>query len=418
MLRASADKLGRNCHKDGKKFPTRAREGLSRRAIHVFRRRLTLAARDKSIRGRARPLLVKVLPMLLSRRHTLQGLAALGTAGLLARPALAQSRTLTVSTWGGVTEEGIKAYVQPEFERLTGARLAYDIGGQGARYNKLMAQRANPPADVFFSTDEAVISGQKVGILTTASRKNVPNIADIEERVRTVKSGETDETIAGAPYTLIAYVPGYNPEKVTAPVTSWADLWRPEFQGKLAFASPVHSQMPAFVILAAEMAGGSAENVDPGFKKLAELKPAKLTVFWTDWAPLTKSGDVTLATEFDYYLETMKDQKYPIEYAIPKEKGIGVPEYVSVVKGTKNQELAEAFLNLMLDPKVQAGFAASTYSGTTNRKAELPESVRSRCACGARADQLRFFDPALFAARRPLWTERMNLEVVPSWQTR
>jgi putative spermidine/putrescine transport system substrate-binding protein len=356
--------------------------------------------------------------MFFSRRRALQTFSALGAAGLVARPALAQPRTLTVSTWGGVTEEALKVHVQPEFERLTGARLAYDIGGQGARYNKLMAQRANPPADVFFSTDEAVVSGQKAGILTTASRRNVPNYADIEDWAGTVTSGTTAETVAGAPYTLIAYVLGYNPEVVKTPVTSWADLWRPEFRGKLAFASPVHSQMPAFVILAAELAGGSAENVDPGFKKLAELKPNKLTVFWTDWAPLSKSGDVTMATEFDYYFETMKDQKYPVEYVIPKEKGIGVPEYVSVVKNTRNQELAEAFLNLMLDPKVQASFAASTYSGTTNRKAVLPEAVRSRCACGARADQLRFFDPALFAARRAMWTERMNLEVVPSWQAR
>jgi putative spermidine/putrescine transport system substrate-binding protein len=356
--------------------------------------------------------------MSFSRRHALQAFSAIGAAGLLARPALAQTRTLTVSTWGGVTEEGLKAYVQPEFERLTGARLAYDIGGQGARYNKLLAQRANPPADVFFSTDEAVVAGQKAGVLTTASRKNVPNIADVEDWAMSVKAGNTAETIPGAPYTLIAYLLGYNPEKVKEPVTSWADMWRPEFRGKLAFASPVHSQMPAFVIMAAEMAGGSIDNVDPGFKKLAELKPNKLTVFWTDWAPLSKSGDVTMGTEFDYYLEAMKDQKYPIEYVIPKEKGLGVPEYVSVVKGTKNQELAEVFLNLMLDPKVQASFAASTYSGTTNRKAELPEAVRSRCACGARVDQLRFFDPEVIAARRALWTERMNLEVVPNWQAR
>ncbi|EHL95387.1 Tat pathway signal sequence domain protein [Acetobacteraceae bacterium AT-5844] len=356
--------------------------------------------------------------MPLSRRSTLQALTGLGIAAGLARPALAQSRTLTVSTWGGVTEEGLKAYVQSEFERLTGARIAYDIGGQGARYNKLLAQRANPPADVFFSTDEAVVAGQKAGVLTTAARKNVPNIADIEGWAQTVKAGNTDETIAGAPYTLIAYGLGYNPELVKEPVTSWADLWRPEFRGKLAFASPVHSQMPAFVILAAEMAGGSAENPDAGFKKLAELKPSKLTVFWTDWAPLAKSGDVTLGTEFDYYLESMKDQKYPISYVIPKEKGIGVPEYVSVVKNTRNQELAEVFLNLMLDPKVQADFAAATYSGTTNRKAVLPEAVRARCACGATVDQLRFFDPELFAARRALWTERMNLEVVPAWQAR
>jgi putative spermidine/putrescine transport system substrate-binding protein len=355
-----------------------------------------------------------------SRRALLRGAGALGlgAAAVIARPAIAQRATLTVSTWGGVTQDGIKAYLQPEFEKRTGATLAFDIGGQGARYNKLLAQRASPPADVFFSTDEAVVAGHRAGILTPASRKNLPNLAQIHDWAQTVKEASADGMVAGAPYTLIAYVLAYNPEQVKEPPTSWADMWRPEFRDKLAFASPVHSQMPAFVILAAELAGGSATNIDPGFKKLAELKPSKLTVFWTDWAPLNKAGDVTLATEFDYYLETMKSQKYPIDYVIPKDKGIGVPEYVSVVKGTKQQELAEAFLDLMLSPQVQAGFAAETFQGPTNKTVQLGAASLARCACGARVDQLRFFDPAMFADNRPAWTERLNTEVVPHWRAR
>src|SRR5690606_17961213 len=115
------------------------------------------------------------------------------------------------------------------------------------------------------------------------------------------------------------------------------------------------------VIIASELAGGSVDNVDPGFKLLADLRPSKLTVFWTDWAALYQSGDVVVATEFDYYFEGMKKQGYDIEYVVPKEKGIGVPEYASIVKGTQNRELAEIFLNLMLEPDVQENFAKLTF---------------------------------------------------------
>jgi putative spermidine/putrescine transport system substrate-binding protein len=352
----------------------------------------------------------------LTRRAVLRG--AVGVAAMVARPALAQRRTLTLSTWGGVTQDGIKAYVQPEFEKRTGATLAFDIGGQGARYNKLLAQRASPPSDVFFSTDEAVVAGHRAGILTTASRKSLSNLAQLHDWAMTVKGIGGADAVAGVPYTLIAYVLAYNPEIVKNKPTSWGDMWRPEFRDKLAFAAPVHTQMPAFVILAAELAGGSATNVDPGFKKLAELRPSKLTVFWTDWAPLDKSGDVIAATEFDYYLETMKSQKYPIDYVIPKEKGFASPEYVSIVKGTKNQEIAETFLDLMASAPVQAAFAQETFQGPTNKTVRLDASVAARCACGARVDQLRFFDPAVFADRRPAWTERLNTEVIPHWRAR
>lgn len=359
----------------------------------------------------------------ITRRKFIGGaaVAGLATTGVGPRifgqaPAIAQGTVLTVSTWGGVTQDGIKNYLGPEFTKQTGATLAFDIGGQGARYNKLLAQRNSPPADVFFSTDEAVIAGYRAGILQPARRRNIPLAADIHDWAFTVKEQNTADTLPGAPYTLIAYGLAYNPEKVKDKPTSWADMWRPEFRNKFAFAAPVHSQMPAFVIIAAELAGGSASNLDAGFKKLAELKPSKLTVFWTDWAPLNKAGDVILATEFDYYLETMKDQKYPIDYVFPKEKGIGVPEYVSIVKGAKNQEVAEAFLNLMLSQKVQESFAVETFQGPTSKKVQLSGTAAQRCAYGARVDQLRFYDPAMFANVRAQWTERMNTEVVPHWR--
>jgi putative spermidine/putrescine transport system substrate-binding protein len=338
------------------------------------------------------------------------------TTAAMAAPAVAKGTVLTVSTWGGITQDGIKAHVAPEFERSTGATIAYDIGGLGARFNKLLAQRASPSADVFFSTDESIVAGRKAGILTDASGKNIPNYADVADWAKTLK-GDGD-ALPGVPYTLIAYILGSNPAQTKQSVTAWADMWRPEFAGKLAFASPVHSMMPAFVIVAAEMTGGSAEHPDSGFAKLAELRPAKLTVFWTDWAPLDKSGDVTLGTEFDYYLEAMKDQKYPIEPVVPKEKGFGAPEYISIVAGTKNKELAEEFLNQMISPQAQRAFAVETYQGPVNVKVNLTSAEQGRCSCGAKVEELRFFDPKLFAENRPAWTERLNTEVVPKWATR
>jgi putative spermidine/putrescine transport system substrate-binding protein len=89
----------------------------------------------------------------LSRRSVIK-LAGGAVGASLAAPAIAQGTTLTVSTWGGVTADGIRDYVGPEFQKQTGAKLAFDIGGQGARYNKLLAQKGNQTADVFFGTDE------------------------------------------------------------------------------------------------------------------------------------------------------------------------------------------------------------------------------------------------------------------------
>jgi putative spermidine/putrescine transport system substrate-binding protein len=355
----------------------------------------------------------------LSRRSAIALTATALTATALARPAIAAGTTLTISTWGGVTSDGLRDHLAPEFEKQTGAKLAYDIGGLGARYNKLLAQKGNQTADVFFGTDESVVGGLANGVLQPAERKAITNYADLYDWATTRVKSPDPALVGMVPNQLITYALAYNPERVKTPPTSWADLWRPEFQGKLAFSAPAHSQMPGFVIIAAELAGGSAANVEPGFAKLAKLRPNKLTVFWTDWAPMLKTGDTDAASEFDYYLETMKAQGYPIDYVFPTESAFGAAEGGAIVAGSKNRELAQAFLDLTIEPKIQAVFAEKVYQGPTNRKVEPTAAVAAKMSYGAeKLKKIRFFDPVQWYENRPAWTERLTTEVVPEWRVR
>ena len=129
---------------------------------------------------------------LLSRRSAMKLASSFGiiaaSRSSLAQPAIVKGTTLTVSTWGGVTSDGIRDYVGPEFEKQTGAKLAFDIGGQGARYNKLLAQKGNQSADIFFGTDEAMVGGLRAGVLQTADLNAVPNYAQCYDWAKTLKA--------------------------------------------------------------------------------------------------------------------------------------------------------------------------------------------------------------------------------------
>jgi putative spermidine/putrescine transport system substrate-binding protein len=362
-----------------------------------------------------------------ARRKFLAGAGALGLSAASSgfapawaqtgrAPAFVKGATLTVSTWGGVSQDLIKEHAEKEFEKLTGAKIAFDIGPQGPRYSKLLAQRASPPADLFVSNDMQVIAGQRAGVLRPISPKNIANFADLYDWAPVGKGA--DGTVGGVSFAMAAYVIGYNPDLVKVKPASWADLWRPEFRGNLAFAAPAHSLTPCLVVLAAELAGGNASNVDPGFKKLAELRPNKLTFTWTDWGPLNKSGEVAIATEHDYYMQSMKTLGYRIEYEMPKEKSIASPFCASVVNNSKLVEPAEALIDVLLSPRMQEAAAVHAFLGPTKKGIKLSASTAARCACGAAVDQLRFFDPAFLVEVRAGWTERMNTEVVPQWRTR
>lgn len=357
-----------------------------------------------------------------SRRSMLKGAAALAASAAMpawsqGAPAIAKGSTLTVSTWG-VIQDQIKEHVQPEFERATGAKLAYDIGAQGARYNRILAQRNSPPADVFISADDMVIAGVRAGVLQPMPRSAVARTAELHDWAILGKGLVPDGNFAGIAFGVVAHVIGYNPDTVKRKPASWADLWAPEFAGKLAFCAAAHSEMPRFVITAAEMTGGSAQAPDSGFKKLAELRPAKLMFTWTDWAALFKAGEVVIATEFDYYLQTMKRQGYPIEWVVPKERGFASLQSVSIVRNAKSPELAAAFLNTIIEAKIQYAFATEVKQGISNGTVKLTPQQAAQCTCGAQIDQLRFFDPVMIADVRPKWTERITTEVVPHWGRR
>ena len=223
-----------------------------------------------------------------TRRRFLKTSSAgvLGTAvGAIAAPAivLGQTRTLTISTWGGDTENAIKSFVMPEFEKEHDCKLVFDIGSMGARYNKIRAQEGLSTVDVFFSTDEPVFNGMRTDLFAEVNPANIPNMADLHDWA-------TPTDGFGVGYGLITFGLAYHTGIVQNPPTSWADLWREDISSNLALPAVFHSLMPALLIRTSEIAGGGADNLAPGLAKLAELRPKKLSYFWTAWAPLLETG--------------------------------------------------------------------------------------------------------------------------------
>lgn len=331
-------------------------------------------------------------------------------AGAFAAPSIvrSQTRTLTISTWGGDTENAIKTFVMPKFQKEHNAKLVFDIGSMGARYNKIRAQKGLSTVDVFFSTDEPVYNGMRTGLFAELNPKNIPNMADLHDWATPTKG-------FGVGYGLITFGLAYHTGKVKNPPTSWKDLWRNDISNKLALPALFHSLMPALLIRASELGGGSASNLAPGLAQLSKLRPKKLSYFWTAWAPLLKSGDVHVAAEFDYYIEGMKDKGYPVAWNNPTDKGFATYQHLSIPKASKNKALAEAFLNAMLDPGVQESIANKTYQGPTNKKVKLKPSVAKRSTYGDRLKNIRFFDGKEIDKKRLAISEMLKTKVLPNW---
>lgn len=318
---------------------------------------------------------------------------------------------LVISVWGGTTEEFIRAYVEPEFLKLyPKVTVIYDVGGMSARYTKLLAQKETPEVDLFVSTPESCFAAIAEGLLVPINPENIPNMQNLHEWAMPVPE-------YGAGYGAIAYGLGYNPDFFgDDPPTSWLDLWRPEVQGKIAVPAIGHSKMLDFIAMAAELHGGSIDNIQPGLEALAELDPAAQTFFYTNWNALFDAGDVVLATDFDYYINAMKDMGSNIEYVIPEEGAFGTVQHLSVVAGTENQEMVEAFINLFLSPEIQDLVANELKNAPALKGVQVAPGIEERLAVyGESMANILWFDAKFAQENRPAWTELMNEIVAPAW---
>jgi putative spermidine/putrescine transport system substrate-binding protein len=321
------------------------------------------------------------------------------------------SGQLVISTWGGTTEEWVRDHVEPVFKQTyPNVTVVYDIGGMSARYNKLLAQKESPEINLFFTTAEFLFAARDAGLLSPLNRDNIPNMQYLEDWALA-------DPNYGVGFAAIALGLGYNPDFFgTNPPTSWQDLWRPEVQGKIAVPAIGHSMMPQFIITAAELNGGSQDNIDPGFAYLAELKPAAQAFFYTDWNAQFDSGDIVLAADFDYFINYMADTGSNIKWVIPKEGTFGSLEGVAIVKGTENQEVAEAFINTMLSAEVQLSAALDLLNSPARKGVVVPADVAQKLAAyGSAASSVIWLDPAFAVKSRPQWTEFMNELVAPAW---
>src|SRR6195256_2435241 len=82
---------------------------------------------------------------------------------LIAGPALAQPKTLTVAGYGGVWDQHLRKEVFPAFEAKHGVKIEYVAGNSTDTLAKLQAQKGNQGIDVAIVADGPVYQAIQLG---------------------------------------------------------------------------------------------------------------------------------------------------------------------------------------------------------------------------------------------------------------
>src|SRR4029077_14253694 len=177
---------------------------------------------------------------------------------------------------------------------------------------KVKAALQNPPIDVMLhapgpalvAIDQGLVEAFPVG----KSSYYKALIADAQE------------PMGPAPFFQVVGIT-YNPDKIKTPPTSWADIWKPEFKGRVGITNLNSTLGTGFLVEIARMHGGSEKDIEPAFKQIAALKPSLAAVASNPGAlaSLFQQGQIDISPGNFNAIQILKARGVPVEFIAPKE---------------------------------------------------------------------------------------------------
>lgn len=271
--------------------------------------------------------------------------------------------TLNIYSWADNFDEE----VLKEFEKQFDVKINYDVF---ANNEDLLAKikAGGNGYDLIQPSDYMVATMIKQDLLEPLNKDNIPNWTNISD---TYKNPSFDPDNK---YSLV-YTSGvtgivYNKKYVKEEITSWADLWNPEYKGKVILLDD-NREMIGMALKKAGLSNSSSDEaqITAAVDDLKTLLPSVLA-FDTDnikqkmiqeegWIATVWSGDASVIAK----------NNPDVAYVIPKEGGTIWSDNYAIPKGSKHKELAEKFINYMLDPEVSAKNYESIGYSDPNTKA-------------------------------------------------
>lgn len=236
-------------------------------------------------------------------------------------------------------------------QQALGITVPLDNKNSGQSLSQLIAEKANPVADVVYYGVTFGIEAKKQGVVAgykPAHWDEIPDgLKDADGAWFTIHSGTLG---------LMVNVDALGGRPLPA---SWKDLLKPEYKGMVGYLDP----SSAFVGYAAAVAinralGGTLDDFSPAvgyFKELAKNTP--IVPKQTAYARVL-SGEIPILVDYDFNAYRAKyTDKAHVDFVIPAEGTVVVPYVMSMVKNDPNPENAKKVLDFVLSDQGQSVWA-------------------------------------------------------------
>ncbi|MBM4966701.1 thiamine ABC transporter substrate binding subunit [Vibrio parahaemolyticus] len=266
-------------------------------------------------------------------------------AAITSTSAFAAENTLTIYTYDSFAADwGPGPKIEQAFEAKCGCDVNFVALDDGVSIlNRLRLEGGNSKADIVLGLDNNLMAeAKKTGLLT---EHNVDTANTV------LPNGWSDTTFVPYDYGYFAFV--YNKEKLANPPKSMKELVETRDDLKVIYQDPRTSTPGQGLMLWMKSIYG--DDVTQAWQKLAS-KTVTVTKGWSEAYSMFLNGESDLVLSYTtspaYHLIAENDSKFAT--ANFAEGHYMQVEVAAKVKGSKNSELADKFMNFILSDEFQS----------------------------------------------------------------
>lgn len=215
--------------------------------------------------------------------------------------------------------------------------------------------------DVISPSSDVATSIVKAGLAAPLDLAKLPSYPQLSARLRDSNLVKANGQVYGVPFMWGPNPLLYDTTVFPQAPDSWTVLWDPKFRGKVSLWDELSSIYMAAQILGfdkpdpGQLYNLSDEQLEAAKQKLLELKP-NIRKYWSTGGELTnlfQNHEIALAMGWPLNTVQLRRLNFPIGETIPKENTTGWIDHLMITAASAHKDLAEEFLEYMIEAKNQ-----------------------------------------------------------------
>ena len=253
-----------------------------------------------------------------------------------------ESKEINIFTW----TEYVPADIIECFGLVYGVDVNTDYFSSNEElYTKMSFGADVNPYDVVHPSDYMISVLIREGLLQKLDQSKLPNNKNFDASLVSAYGDALDYIV---PYQMGTQAIVYNSETVTDPPKSWADLWNPDYKGRIVSVDDNRVVIGmALLTLGYDVNSTDPAQLEEAKQKLIELMP-NIRVFDSD-SPKTPllAGDVDLGIVWNGEAFLAKQENPAFDYVFPEEGSIIFYDGMGIPVNAPHPDISYAWFNYL-----------------------------------------------------------------------